>query len=87
LCFSKEGERGASLKINIGELLSVVAVHDEAGVVEFFNHPWWWKAASGGHVASRSAISEPTVQVPFMQLQTLVSRYFWKPRRKQLCEP
>jgi hypothetical protein len=48
LCFSKEGERGASLKINIGELLSVVAVHDEAGVVEFFNRPRGREATRGG---------------------------------------
>jgi hypothetical protein len=34
--------------------LPISIAHDEAGVVEFFNRPWWWKAVRGGlHIAQR----------------------------------
>jgi len=26
--------------------IETLADHDEASVVEFFNRPWWWQAAS-----------------------------------------
>jgi hypothetical protein len=30
------------------QLLPISVAHDEASIVEFFNRPWWWEAASGG---------------------------------------
>jgi hypothetical protein len=31
----------------IGKLLPGAVAHDEAGVVEFFNRPWWGEASRG----------------------------------------
>ena len=39
---------GLLFEIDIGELLAGTVLHDEASIVEFFNRPWWWEAASGG---------------------------------------
>jgi len=61
LCFSKEGEHGASIQINIGELLSVLVAHDKASVVEFFNRPWWWERATRHQALLRDQLASRQV--------------------------
>ena len=51
------------LEIDLGKLLPVGVAHDEAGVVEFFDGPRWWEAASG-HYLFVCYVAGPSVGMP-----------------------
>jgi len=44
----RQGRGQLIFEIDRRQLLPVSVAHDEASIVEFFNRPWWWEAASGG---------------------------------------
>jgi hypothetical protein len=63
------------LEIDIGERLSVVVAHDEAGVVVFLDGPWRREAAlsnSSGNLAKFAAMRRVSLRVSFVVLCVMV---------------
>jgi hypothetical protein len=84
MLYTVSARQGASLEIDQKGRLFLCACflgyqgwNSKAGV-QFLGRPRRREAAS--------RISEPTVQVPFMQLPTLVPRYLSEAKEEQSCE-
>ena len=71
-------------KIDVSELLSVSIAYDVVVRLQL-GGPGRGEATIGGHGASRSAFFEPTVQVLFMQLPTLLPRYLSKTKEEHIA--